>query len=246
VDFSLEMQAIFASVAPAPNPNFCFRYSPAARRRKKQVASEFSVDTVFSNHLAAAESAGTLPMIGGYNPAKSDMVFFRELPGGWRPLARRYRRNKVRRHRQNDFRYGVGRWFLSHLFQNASRRFDHGGSIIEKLLRDVVFDAAILELLAPFFHGRWGGRFPRCSFNRRGHSSARAGPEKAESGGDSQAARVMIHPAGWEEASLDGKTLFAGFAGTHDVGCSFRTVSTRGGADVRCQRELCDQAHAAG
>src|ERR1700731_3492949 len=73
-----------------------------------------------------------------------------------------------------------------------------------------------------------------------------AGPEKAESGGDSQAARVMIHPAGWEEASLDGKTLFAGFAGTHDVGCSFRTVSTRGGADVRCQRELCDQAHAAG
>ena len=74
----------------------------------------------------------------------------------------------------------------------------------------------------------------------------RAGPEKAESGGDSQAARVMIHPAGWEEASLDGKTLFAGFAGTHDVGCSFRTVSTRGGADVRCQRELCDQAHAAG
>src|ERR1700730_6438072 len=80
------------------------------------------------------------------------------------------------------------------------------------------------------------------------HSSprVRAGPEKAESGGDSQAARVMIHPAGWEEASLDGKTLFAGFAGTHDVGCSFRTVSTRGGADVRCQRELCDQAHAAG
>src|ERR1700730_7940898 len=74
----------------------------------------------------------------------------------------------------------------------------------------------------------------------------RAGPEKAESGGDSQAARVMIHPAGWEEASLDGKTLFAGFAGTHDVGCSFRTVSTRGGADVRCRRELCDQAHAAG
>src|ERR1700730_3174492 len=71
---------------------------------------------------------------------------------------------------------------------------------------------------------------------------SRAGPEKAESG----AARVMIHPAGWEEASLDGKTLFAGFAGTHDVGCSFRTVSTRGGADVRCQRELCDQAHAAG
>src|SRR6202035_1126554 len=33
-------------------------------------------------------------------------------------------------------------------------------------------------------------------------TSARAGPEKAESGGDSQAARVMIHPAGWEEASL--------------------------------------------
>src|SRR6202045_4882284 len=78
------------------------------------------------------------------------------------------------------------------------------------------------------------------------HEQPRAGPEKAESGGDSQAARVMIHPAGWEEASLDGKTLFAGFAGTHDVGCSFRTVSTRGGADVRCQRELCDQAHAAG
>ena len=74
----------------------------------------------------------------------------------------------------------------------------------------------------------------------------RAGPEKAESGGDSQAARVMIHPSGWEEASLDGKTLFAGFAGTHSVGCSFRTVSTRGGADVRCQRESCDQAHAAG
>src|SRR6202035_1126695 len=72
---------------------------------------------------------------------------------------------------------------------------------------------------------------------------ARAGPEKAESGGDCQAARGMIHPGGWEEASLDGKTLFAGFAGTHDVGCSFRTVSTRGGADVRCQRELCDQAH---
>ena len=79
-----------------------------------------------------------------------------------------------------------------------------------------------------------------------GFRHSRAGPEKAESGGDSQAARVMIHPAGWEEASLDGKTLFAGFAGTHDVGCSFRTVSTRGGADVRCQRELCDQAHAAG
>jgi hypothetical protein len=32
----------------------------------------------------------------------------------------------------------------------------------------------------------------------------------------------------------------------HEVGCSFRTVSTRGGTDVRCQRELCDQAHAAG
>src|SRR3984893_16757727 len=77
-------------------------------------------------------------------------------------------------------------------------------------------------------------------------TASRAGPEKAESGGGSQAARVMIHPAGWEEASLDGKTLFAGFAGTHDVGCSFRTVSTRGAADVRCQRELCDQAHAAG
>ena len=74
----------------------------------------------------------------------------------------------------------------------------------------------------------------------------RAGPEEAESGGDSQAGRIMIHPGGWEEASLDGKTLFAGFAGAHDVGCSFRTVSTRGGADVRCQRELCDQAHAAG
>jgi len=57
---------------------------------------------------------------------------------------------------------------------------------------------------------------------------ARAGFEKAESGGDSQAGRIMIHPAGWKEASLDGKTLFAGFA------------------DVRCQRELCDQAHAAG
>src|SRR3984893_14975811 len=55
----------------------------------------------------------------------------------------------------------------------------------------------------------------------------------------------MFHPAGWEEASLDGKTLFAGFAGTHDVGCSFQTVSTRGGADVRCQRELCDPARAA-
>jgi hypothetical protein len=54
----------------------------------------------------------------------------------------------------------------------------------------------------------------------------------------------MIHPAGWEEASLDGKTVFAGFAGTHGVGCSFRTVSARGGTDVRCQRELCDQAHA--
>src|ERR1700724_2083981 len=67
----------------------------------------------------------------------------------------------------------------------------------------------------------------------RGGATVRAGPEKAESGGDSQAARVMIHPAGWEEASLDGKTLFAGFAGTHDVGCSFRTVSTRGGADPR-------------
>src|ERR1700730_745318 len=79
-----------------------------------------------------------------------------------------------------------------------------------------------------------------------GVRAIRAVPEKAESGGDSQAARVMIHPAGWEEASLDGKTLFAGFVGTHDVGCSFRTVSTRGGADVRCQRELCDQAHAAG
>src|SRR3984893_4575632 len=48
----------------------------------------------------------------------------------------------------------------------------------------------------------------------------------------------MIHPAGWEEASLDGKTLFAGFAGTHDVGCSFRTVSTRGGVVVRCQQEF--------
>src|ERR1700730_1504942 len=39
----------------------------------------------------------------------------------------------------------------------------------------------------------------------RGHlvrpGLVRAGPEKAESGGDSQAARVMIHPAGWEEAS---------------------------------------------
>src|ERR1700724_2699138 len=80
----------------------------------------------------------------------------------------------------------------------------------------------------------------------RAFGKVRAGPEKAESGGDSQAARVMIHPAGWEGACLDGKTLFAGFAGTHDVGCSFRTVSTRGGADVRCQRELCDQAHAAG
>src|SRR6202035_2063593 len=54
----------------------------------------------------------------------------------------------------------------------------------------------------------------------------RAGPEKAESGGDSQAAQVMIHPAGWEEASLDGKTLFAGFAGTHDVGCSLRKNPT--------------------
>src|ERR1700730_6336651 len=77
-----------------------------------------------------------------------------------------------------------------------------------------------------------------CDSAREGQADVRAGPERAESGGDSQAARVMIHPAGWEEASLDGKTLFAGFAGTHDVGCSFRTVSTRGGADVRCQREL--------
>src|ERR1700732_612800 len=88
---------------------------------------------------------------------------------------------------------------------------------------------------------------PTCSRTAVSHRvRTRAGPEKAESGGDSQAARVMIHPAGWEEASLDGKTLFAGFAGTHDVGCSFRTVSTRGGADFRGQRELCDQAHAAG
>src|ERR1700730_7784417 len=81
---------------------------------------------------------------------------------------------------------------------------------------------------------------------RSAKGDPRAGPEKAESGGDFQAARVMMPPAGSEEASLHGKTLFAGFAGTHDVGCSFRTVSTRGGADVRCQRELCDQAHAAG
>ncbi len=51
----------------------------------------------------------------------------------------------------------------------------------------------------------------------------------------------MIRPAGREEASLDGKTLFAGFAGTHGVGCSFRTVSARSGTDARCQRKLCDQ-----
>jgi hypothetical protein len=40
-------------------------------------------------------------------------------------------------------------------------------------------------------------------------------------------------------------STFAAYAAV-DAGCSFRTVSTRGGTDVRCQRELCDQAHAAG
>lgn len=44
---------------------------------------------------------------------------------------------------------------------------------------------------------------------------------------------------------MDGKTLFAGFAGTHGTGCSCRTVPARGGAHVRCQRELHDQADAA-
>jgi hypothetical protein len=46
---------------------------------------------------------------------------------------------------------------------------------------------------------------------RLNSAKLRAGPEKVESGGDYQAARIMIHPAGWEEASLYGKTLFAGF-----------------------------------
>src|ERR1700732_1817903 len=71
---------------------------------------------------------------------------------------------------------------------------------------------------------------------------ARARPEKAESGGDSQAGRIMIHHTGWEEARMDGKTLFAGFTGTHGTGGSCRTVP----AHVRCQRELHDQADAAG
>src|ERR1700726_3006086 len=105
--------------------------------------------------------------------------------------------------------------------------------------------AWFLSLFMPFRYTR-AALFASHRLRRLHYRMFRAGPEKAESGGDSQAARIMIHPAGWEEASLDGKTLFAGFAGTHDVGCSFRTVSTRGGADVRCQRELCDQAHAAG
>ena len=50
----------------------------------------------------------------------------------------------------------------------------------------------------------------------RFHRRIRAGPEKAELGGDSQTGRIMIHPTGWEEASMDGKTLFAGYTGTHN------------------------------
>src|ERR1700738_4249547 len=76
--------------------------------------------------------------------------------------------------------------------------------------------------------------------------NTRARPEKAESGGDSQAGRIMIHHTGWEEARMDGKTLFAGFTGTHGTGGSCRTVPARSGAHVRCQRELHDQADAAG
>jgi hypothetical protein len=58
--------------------------------------------------------------------------------------------------------------------------------------------------------------------------------------------RIMIHLTGWDEASMNGKTLYARFLGTHGAGCSCRTVSARSGVYIRRQRELRDRADAPG